>query len=56
MAHQSVLTGYAHPCPVLMSPRISEAAPALGWLALVHPFYALDSRHDRAVAADVCVH
>jgi hypothetical protein len=56
MAHQSVLTGYAHPCPVLMSPRISEAAPALVWLALVHPFYAVESRRDRGVAADVSVH
>ena len=56
MADPSVLSGYRHPCPVLMNPGIREAARALGWLALVHPFYALDSRHDRAVAADVCVH
>jgi len=56
MAHHSVLTSYAHPCPVLVNPRISEAAPALVWLALVHPFYAVDSRHDRGLAVDLCVH
>jgi hypothetical protein len=56
MVDPSVLSGYAHPCPVLMHPRIREAAPALVWLALVHALYAVDSGHDRGVAVDVCLH
>ena len=56
MAHQSVLTGYAPPCPVLVNLRISEAAPALVWPTLVHSSYTVDSRQHRGVAVDVCVH
>ena len=56
MAGPSELSGYAHPCPVLVNPRIPEAAAALLWLALVYPFYAVDSGPDRGVAVDVCVH
>jgi hypothetical protein len=57
MAHQSVLTGYAPRCPVLMNPRISQAAPALVWPTLVRSLITLlDPRHHRGVAVDVWVH
>ena len=56
MAHRSVLAGYAHPYPILMNPSVCEAAPALVWLGLVRSSYAVESRHDRGVALDACVH
>ena len=57
MAHQSVLTGYAPRCPVLMNPGISQAAPALLWPTLVRSLITLlDPRNHRGAAVEVWVH